>query len=257
MVAGLLGLLVGAVVFLVQDDEPQVRKGREDGAARPEHHADAPLADALPHREALPSAEPAVEDAHLVAQARPEAAGGLRREADLGHQHDDLLAGRQHLLDGPQIDLGLAAAGDSRQQEGREALVQGLLDFCQDPLLILIETQGLRALRRRFRFQLPRPFHGFDGQHGAQHLAQGRAVVAGHPPSQVEKGRVEPGLLVEQLVDIADAIGIRGKIGLELGGPPFAQHESEFLGAPEGHLHPRAGLGDGHVIGQAIAEGPA
>jgi hypothetical protein len=45
----------------------------------------------------------------------------LRRQVDLGHQHQRLPALRQHVGDQAQVDLGLAAAGDAEQQEGLEA----------------------------------------------------------------------------------------------------------------------------------------
>jgi len=45
----------------------------------------------------------------------------LRRQRDLGHQHQRLPAAREDRLDGAQVDLGLAAARDAVQQESLEA----------------------------------------------------------------------------------------------------------------------------------------
>ena len=47
----------------------------------------------------------------LLAEARGEAARGLRRERDLGHQHEHAAAARQRALGRAQVDLRLARAG--------------------------------------------------------------------------------------------------------------------------------------------------
>ena len=70
---------------------------------------------------ALGVGEAGVEQRHLVAEAGPEAAGELRGQRDLGHQHQRPLAGGARRGDGPQVDLGLARAGDAVEQEGAEA----------------------------------------------------------------------------------------------------------------------------------------
>ncbi len=46
-------------------------------------------------------------------EALTEAADELRRETDLRHQHQRALSASQRLLDGVQVHLGLAAAGDA------------------------------------------------------------------------------------------------------------------------------------------------
>ena len=112
-------LLVRRVVLLVDDDQAEPRQRGE-------------------HRE--PGAEHEVGDAEVRARASCAAAapasgrcaarrcGGrrsarrsapqLRRQVDLGHQHQRLAAGRERLLGGAQVDLGLAAAGHAVQQHG-------------------------------------------------------------------------------------------------------------------------------------------
>ena len=52
-------------------------------------------------------------------EPRGEAPDELRRERDLGDQHQRLLAAAHHLGDGAQVHLGLAAAGHAVQQERR------------------------------------------------------------------------------------------------------------------------------------------
>ena len=54
---------------------------------------------------------------------RAEPADGLRREADLGHQHDGLSASaRRRRSMALQVDLRLAAAGDAVKKEGGESV---------------------------------------------------------------------------------------------------------------------------------------
>ena len=55
------------------------------------------------------------------AEPLAEAAHRLRRQRDLGQQHQRLLAAREARRDRGEIDLGLAAAGHAVEQERREA----------------------------------------------------------------------------------------------------------------------------------------
>ena len=58
-------------------------------------------------------------DHQMAREALREARLQLRREVDLGHQHQRLAALRQGSVGGAQIDLGLAAAGGAMQQHRR------------------------------------------------------------------------------------------------------------------------------------------
>ena len=60
-----------------------------------------------------------------VAEARLEAADGLRRQRDLGHEHDHALAALERRGRGAQVDLGLARARDAVQQPRAAALDRG------------------------------------------------------------------------------------------------------------------------------------
>ncbi len=74
----------------------------------------------------------------------------LRRQRDLGHQHDRLLPAVDHLADAVQIDFGLAAAGDAQQQVDREpasAITRGS-QHLHRMLLICIDAIRLRAVGR-------------------------------------------------------------------------------------------------------------
>ena len=75
-----------------------------------------------PAFEALGRAQSTVQGHHPtgaeVGKALLQAGLQLRRQIDLGHhhQHLGLRVGLQHLVGGPQVDLGLAAAGGAEEQ---------------------------------------------------------------------------------------------------------------------------------------------
>ena len=119
VVTGIALLLVGGVVLLVDDDEAEIGERGED--RRPRAHADPRLAPPEPQPlvVALARAEPRVEHGNRVAEALLEAGRRLRRERDLGDQHDGRAATPQRRVGRAQVDLGLPAARDAVQQEPR------------------------------------------------------------------------------------------------------------------------------------------
>ena len=54
---------------------------------------------------------------HGVAEALAEARDDLRRQRDLGHEHEHAPVLRERVLGRAQVDLGLAGAGDAVQQQ--------------------------------------------------------------------------------------------------------------------------------------------
>ena len=98
----------------------EVLHRREDRA--PHAHADPRLAAAepLPLGVPLGGREAGVEERDLVAEARAEAPRELRRERDLGHEHERALRRGARARDRLEVDLGLAGAGDAVEEEGRE-----------------------------------------------------------------------------------------------------------------------------------------
>ncbi len=119
-------LLERGVVFLVDDDEAEIRDRREHRGARAEHDARLAGHALPPGGETLGVGERGVQHGDRHREALAEAPDELRREPDLRHQHQRALAAPQRSLDGVQVDLGLAAAGDAVQQEGRETRVRGV-----------------------------------------------------------------------------------------------------------------------------------
>jgi hypothetical protein len=115
-------LLEGGVVFLVDDDQLQARQRHEHGEPGAEHDVGASLQRLEEAARARRIGHAAVgADDVRGGKARRDTAFELRRQGDLGHQHQRLAAAREHGVDGAQIDLGLAAAGDAVQQHDVEA----------------------------------------------------------------------------------------------------------------------------------------
>jgi hypothetical protein len=75
-------------------------------------------------------------------KAGGEPAHGLRRQRDLGHQHDRAAALLDRLADAAEVDLGLAAAGDAHEQvDGEPAAGDARAQAVEDLLLVLVERQ--------------------------------------------------------------------------------------------------------------------
>ena len=117
MVAHPLLLLERRVVLLVDDHDAERAHRREHRRARAERDADLARAQPPPRRQPLARRQPAVQHRDVLAEARAEARRQLRRQRDLGHQHQRAAPGRPRRGDHAQVDLGLARAGDAVQQE--------------------------------------------------------------------------------------------------------------------------------------------
>ncbi len=121
VVAQHLALLVGGLVLLVDDDQPQRRERREHRRARPHDHVERAAARQLPGASPLAHREVRVQHADARAEAAAELAHHLRPQRHLRHQHQGLPAGGAHALGGAQVELGLAAGGDAVEQQGCKA----------------------------------------------------------------------------------------------------------------------------------------
>ena len=150
MIARRRFLFEGAFVFLVDDDEAELARRSEDGAAGADHDLHLAGRDAAPMAAALGVAEVAVQHGGFAA-ATLEASDGLRRQADFRHQHQRFLALTHHLFDGAEVNLRLAAAGDAVQEKRLEtAAVQRRLQLRPDAQLIRIESDRAVRLARLF-----------------------------------------------------------------------------------------------------------
>ncbi len=154
-----LVLLEGGIVFLVHHDQPELRHRREHRRARAEHQACLATEGAAPGEEALVVGEPRMQHRHRGIEALAEARQQLRRECDLGHQHQRPPPRGQYPFDEPQVDLGLAAAGDAVQHEGAKG-PEGAPDRLHRQRLLLGQLRSprahLRSSGRRVRQGSPR-----------------------------------------------------------------------------------------------------
>ena len=110
-------LLVGLVVLLVDHDQPEALERREDGRARADDHSRLTAHDPLALVAALGFGQCRVEHRDAVAEARAEAADGLRGERDLRHEHDRTQAPLERRRARLQIDLRLPRPRDPVEQE--------------------------------------------------------------------------------------------------------------------------------------------
>ena len=116
VVAGSQLALVGALLLLIHDDQPQALKGGEKGGPGADHHLDLPLPRPLKLIVALPLGEPGIDDGHPVPEPPVKAHHRLVGEGDLRDQHDHLSPIPEHLVHHLHIHFRFSAAGDAVEQ---------------------------------------------------------------------------------------------------------------------------------------------
>ncbi len=120
VVADAFLLLERGIVLLVDDHHAERPHRREHRRPRAERDADLAGAQTPPGRQPLARRQPAVQHRHVLAEARPKPRRQLRRQRDLGHQHQGALPGRARRRDDPQVDLRLPRAGHAVQEKAGE-----------------------------------------------------------------------------------------------------------------------------------------
>ena len=116
-------LFIRAVVLFVDNDHARTRQRRKQRRPRADDNGVFALACAQPDGKTLAVVERRVQHVDRRVEALAEASDGLRRQADLRHQHQRLLAARQHIFQHAKIDFGFAGAGDAGQQPGGVVLI--------------------------------------------------------------------------------------------------------------------------------------
>jgi len=94
-------LLVGGVVLLVDDDQPEVLERCEEGGTGADNDPRLSGPDPLPFAPPFAVRERRVQDSGLRSEATLDRSRGRRSEADLGHQDETAAAPGQHLLETP------------------------------------------------------------------------------------------------------------------------------------------------------------
>ncbi len=113
-------------MFLVDHDQAEPGQRRKHRRARSEHRTRLPGARTAPRRQALGIAQSGVQHGDVDVQAFAKPLHQLRRQPDLGHQHQDAAAASQRARRALQVDLGLATAGRALQHPGRVLAGRGL-----------------------------------------------------------------------------------------------------------------------------------
>ncbi len=189
-----------------------------------------------------------------VGEAGLEAANGLRREGDFGHEDEGLLAFGQHVGDGAEVDLGLAAASDAVEEDDGEALLAALAEDGEGAGLLLrqrdlLRRLGLHVVHWVFRDHLRAIVHlarlagGVDDADGAAgQLGElvGRELLAGAGGEGFEDGG-----------PLAQPRGQAGDGGAQLG---VVEHGFHNLDGARGGLVADAG-GQGRLEGLAPGAG--
>ena len=123
-VAGVVGdpvlLLIGVLVFFIDDERREIREGKKQRRARANNGLDVALCHSVPQPRALPRADAGMPFPRTRPEARREAVEKLRGERDLGHEDQALASGFESGRDGLEINLRLAGAGDPFEQGHRE-----------------------------------------------------------------------------------------------------------------------------------------
>ena len=184
-------LLVGRVVLLVHADEPEPRHGCEDRRARPDDDGGFAGRDPLTLVATLGLAEPRVQNGDAVAEPGSKATERLRRQRDLGDEHDRAQAARDRLRARLQVHLGLAAPGGAVEQEvptaggdsGLDPLERGALRAAQLGRLGLAAERVVAA--RALLLAAARRLRRRDERERA---GRRRAVVVGRPEREVDEG---------------------------------------------------------------------
>jgi hypothetical protein len=186
-------------VLLVDADQAEARHRSEHRRPRPDDDAglarDDPLALVAP----LGVGEARVEDGDPVPEARLEAAQRLRRQRDLGHEHDRpppaLERGGARL----EVHLGLPAAGRAGEQEVGAVAVERLDEAADRSLLRLGQPRRLGLAGHPGGRATPLPPPRAQLRRDELERARGRrAVVVGDPEREVDE---RGGQLVEDVPD--------------------------------------------------------
>ena len=133
-----------------------------------------------------------MEQRHALAEARSEAAEGLRRQRDLRHEDDCTAPCRERGFAGADVDLGLAAARSSGEQDVPAPTRQQALDVLERALLRLGEVRrrglGGQSSRRGYLPPIAAP-GGLLRCDQRERTRRSRAVVVRDPEREIDECR--------------------------------------------------------------------
>src|SRR5262249_36292180 len=109
-------LLVGGIMFLIDDDQPEIGIGQKQRGACTDDDADAARRHRIPSASAQALRQLGVPLRGAHAEALREAVKERRGQGDLGDKHQRLFSTADDLADGLEINLRLASTGDAVEQ---------------------------------------------------------------------------------------------------------------------------------------------
>ncbi len=112
-----VGLVVRTVVALIDHNQADIWQGREQGRARPDDQFEQSGPGAPPGVVTLAVRQARVDESHLAGKTVEETAHGLGREGNLRDKDNHPPSAPYRLGGGPQVEFGLAGAGDAVQEE--------------------------------------------------------------------------------------------------------------------------------------------
>ena len=115
-------LLIGPLMFLIQHDEPQVGKRREQRAPWTDHDIAVSPLDSLPFVCEFTRPQSTVQESDSPWESSQETLNGLSREGDFGHQAYRTTPPPDYVLGGTKVEFRLAAASHSEQEEAGEVV---------------------------------------------------------------------------------------------------------------------------------------
>ena len=198
-------------MFFIDHDQPEARQRGKHRQPRAQHQVGLAEVRGKPVAQALRWRQAAVQrDESATCKALGKARFELRRQVDLGHQHQHLAPGSERLCRGTQVDLGLAAAGDTVQKVGgrrRAAERRDRSRLVGRQLRCRRVRGGLRCRRlqtRQAAFELGcvEPAK-FGWQHCERELAEATLVVRGREGDQLAPGLRQWRQRAERLAHVA------------------------------------------------------
>jgi hypothetical protein len=138
-------LLIGCLVFLVDDDQADRPQRDEERGAWADHHGGLSLVNRFPNGRPLALAQAAVDQNRPTGKACRDTLDDLGRQGDLRDQDDRLPTPPDALADRSEIEFGFAAPRHAVQEErARRILVEHAPD--RFPCLLLLRCERERAI---------------------------------------------------------------------------------------------------------------
>ena len=244
VVARIRLLLERPVMLLVDDDEPEPLDRSEDRRPCSDHDTCRARRDPLALVTALRVAQRRVEHGYPVTEALTEATDGLRRQSDLGHEHDDPSVALERRRRRLEVHLRLPAPGRAVQEDVAPAGVECRHDASDGVLLALRQLVGLGLSAERVAGGrvADRTTPAGEVRRDECERAGGRgAVVVREPERELDERRRNA---IDDVARVRDHDAVRGR-------DARVDHDATHLPCAESD---REHVALFHVVGDAVCE---